>query len=37
VLALTDPPSRGDTQRIEDEGGDSAEKIVAYLAEQKLV
>jgi electron transfer flavoprotein beta subunit len=37
VLALANPPSRGDTQRIEDEGGDSAAKIVTYLAEQKLV
>ncbi len=37
VLALGSPPARGDAQRIEDEAGDSAEKIVAYLLERKLV
>jgi electron transfer flavoprotein beta subunit len=37
VLALGPPPTRGDAQRIEDEAGDSAEKIVAYLLERKLV
>ncbi len=36
VLGLGDPPARGDTQRIEDEG-DAAEKIVDYLAARKLV
>ena len=36
MLALADPPSRGDTMRIEDEG-DAAEKIVEYLSERKLV
>jgi electron transfer flavoprotein beta subunit len=37
VLAVGEPPSRGDTVRIEDEGGDSAEKIVAFLADRKLI
>ena len=37
VLGTGDPPPRGETQRIDDEGGDSAEKIVAYLQERKLV
>jgi electron transfer flavoprotein beta subunit len=37
VLSLLEPPSRGETQRIEDEGGDSADKILAYLAERKLI
>jgi electron transfer flavoprotein beta subunit len=36
VLALADPPARGDSVKIEDEG-DAADKIVAYLAERKLV
>ncbi|HVS09301.1 MAG TPA: electron transfer flavoprotein subunit beta, partial [Planctomycetota bacterium] len=36
VHALSDPPPRGDSTRIEDEG-DAAEKIVAYLAEKKLL
>lgn len=36
VLALADPPSRGDSLRIEDDG-DAAEKIVEFLAERKLV
>jgi electron transfer flavoprotein beta subunit len=36
VLALNDPPPRGDTVKIEDDGG-SAEKIVEFLAERKLV
>jgi electron transfer flavoprotein beta subunit len=36
VLALVDPPSRGDSMRIEDEG-DAADKILAYLTERKLV
>jgi electron transfer flavoprotein beta subunit len=36
VLALSDPPSRGESVRIEDDGG-AAEKIVAYLAERKLI
>jgi len=37
VLALGEPPSRGETQTIEDEGGSSAERIVAYLAEKRLL
>jgi len=37
VYALHDPPSRGDSQKIEDEGGNAADKIVGYLAEKKLL
>jgi len=37
VLGTGDPPPRGETQRIDDEGGDSAEQILAYLRERKLV
>jgi electron transfer flavoprotein beta subunit len=37
VRSLAEPPSRGEAQRIEDEGGDAAEKIVAYLQERKLI
>jgi electron transfer flavoprotein beta subunit len=36
VLALSDPPSRGESVRIEDDGG-AAERIVAYLVERKLL
>ena len=36
VLALSDPPPRGDTQKIEDDGT-GAEKIVAFLAEKRLI
>ncbi|HSK16005.1 MAG TPA: hypothetical protein VK915_07530, partial [Gaiellaceae bacterium] len=36
VAALSDPPARGDAVRIEDDGS-AAEKIVAYLAERKLL
>ena len=36
VLALADPPARGDSQKIEDDGS-AAEKIVAFLAEKKLL
>jgi electron transfer flavoprotein beta subunit len=36
VLALNDPPARGDTVKIEDDGR-AAEKIVEFLAEKKLV
>jgi electron transfer flavoprotein beta subunit len=36
VLALSPPPPRGDTQRIDDDG-DAAEKIVEFLAERRLV
>jgi electron transfer flavoprotein beta subunit len=36
VLALADPPSRGESVRIEDDGA-AAEKIVDYLLERKLI
>jgi len=36
VQALNDPPPRGDTVRIEDDGS-AAEKIVEYLAEKKVL
>jgi electron transfer flavoprotein beta subunit len=36
VEALNDPPSRGDTQKIEDDGS-GAEKIVEFLVEKKAV
>ena len=36
VEALNDPPSRGDIQKIEDDGS-AAEKIVEFLAEKKAV
>jgi electron transfer flavoprotein beta subunit len=36
VYALTDPPARGDTVKIEDDGS-GAEKIVEFLAEKKLL
>lgn len=36
VYALADPPSRGDSVRIEDDGS-AAEKIVEYLSERKLL
>jgi len=36
VLALADPPSRGESVRIEDDGS-AAEAIVEYLAERKLI
>jgi electron transfer flavoprotein beta subunit len=37
VLAVGEPPPRGDTVRIEDDGGDAAEKILQYLADRKLL
>jgi electron transfer flavoprotein beta subunit len=37
VLALADPPSRGESRRIEDEGGSAAAEIVQYLTERKLL
>jgi len=37
VLAVGEPPARGDTLRIEDEGGDSAEKILRFLVDRKLL
>lgn len=36
VLALNDPPSRGDNQKIEDDGS-GAQKIMEFLLERKLV
>jgi electron transfer flavoprotein beta subunit len=36
VLALHEPPARGDSQKIEDDGS-APEKIVAFLAEKRLV
>jgi electron transfer flavoprotein beta subunit len=36
VYAVGDPPPRGDSVKIEDDGG-AAEKIVEYLAERKLI
>jgi electron transfer flavoprotein beta subunit len=37
VLALADPPSRGESRRIEDENGSAAAEIVQYLTERKLL
>lgn len=37
VKGLSDPPSRGETRTVEDEGGSSAEEIVAFLVERKLI
>jgi electron transfer flavoprotein beta subunit len=37
VYALAEPPARGDSRRIEDDGGTAAEQIVEYLAELKLL
>lgn len=37
VKGLSEPPSRGDTRTVEDEGGSSAEEIVAFLVERKLI
>jgi electron transfer flavoprotein beta subunit len=36
VLALGDPPSRGDFRKIE-ESGNAAQEIVDFLAEKRLV
>jgi electron transfer flavoprotein beta subunit len=36
VYALADPPARGDTVKIEDDGS-GAEKIVAFLQERKVI
>jgi electron transfer flavoprotein beta subunit len=36
VLALTDPPARADSRKIEDDGN-AAEQIVAFLAEKRLI
>jgi electron transfer flavoprotein beta subunit len=37
VGALNEPPSRGDARKVEDAGGDSAQAIVDFLAEKRLV
>jgi electron transfer flavoprotein beta subunit len=36
VLALGDPPPRGETRKIEDDGS-GAEQIVAFLTEKRLI
>jgi electron transfer flavoprotein beta subunit len=36
VIALGDPPARGDTVRIEDDGS-AAEEILAFLQERKVL
>jgi electron transfer flavoprotein beta subunit len=36
VYALTEPPARGDTQKLEDDGT-AAQKIVEFLSEKRLV
>jgi electron transfer flavoprotein beta subunit len=36
VEALNDPPPRGETMKIEDDGS-AAEKIVEFIAERKLM
>jgi electron transfer flavoprotein beta subunit len=36
VYALSDPPARGDSRKIEDEGN-AAEQIVEFLAEKRLI
>ena len=36
VLALADPPARGDAQKIEDDGN-AAQAIVDFLAEKRLI
>jgi electron transfer flavoprotein beta subunit len=37
VYALGEPPQRGESRKIEDDGGDAADQIVAYLLEKKLL
>ena len=37
VLALNDPPPRGDSRKLDDDGGNSAEQIVEFLAEKRLL
>jgi electron transfer flavoprotein beta subunit len=37
VHGLFDPPSRGDSERIEADGPAAAEKIVEYLSSHKLI
>ena len=36
VRGLSEPPARGDTRKIEDDGS-AAEQIVAYLTEKRLI
>jgi hypothetical protein len=36
VLGLSDPPARGETRKIEDDGS-AAEKIVEFLVEKRLL
>jgi electron transfer flavoprotein beta subunit len=37
VLSLGEPPSRGDSRKIEDSGGSAAQEIVEFLAEKRLL
>ena len=37
VLALADPPARGDARKLEDSGGDSAQAILDFLTEKRLL
>ena len=37
VYALAEPPSRGESRRIEDDGGTAADQIVQFLSEKKLL
>jgi electron transfer flavoprotein beta subunit len=37
VLALNAPPPRGESRKIDDEGGNSADQIVEFLAEKRLL
>ena len=37
VYGVSDPPSRGESERIEDDGPAAAEKIVDYLSSHKLI
>ena len=37
VLAFADPPARGDARKVEDSGGDSAQAILDFLVEKRLV
>ena len=37
TVSLSDPPSRGESERIEDDGPAAAEKIVEYLSSHKLI
>jgi electron transfer flavoprotein beta subunit len=37
VYAVGEPPQRGESRKIEDDGGDAAGQIVAYLQEKRLL